>query len=212
MEGFSDGRCVSRNPLHQALRVHLVVADGPLGILGEQKFPTPPDRAPGAFSFSVDCPDAADRTAPPGHHDRGPVRDPRREDRDGRHPLRAGRPSSRSSTPRWPGATCASSSRPSTSPSSATLGEALGGPVRPDGLLIGIAPTGGRLPPDWRGTILEAIAAGLDIHSGLHDSSATIPSSSPRPHSGRHPADRLPATARPDGDDHRPAAPARASG
>jgi uncharacterized NAD-dependent epimerase/dehydratase family protein len=49
-----------------------------------------------------------------------------------------------------------------------TLAEALDGPVRPDGLLIGIAPTGGRLPPAWRATILEAIAAGLDIHSGLH--------------------------------------------
>jgi uncharacterized NAD-dependent epimerase/dehydratase family protein len=50
----------------------------------------------------------------------------------------------------------------------ATLDEALAGPVRPDGLLIGIAPTGGRLPADWRATILEAIAAGLDVHSGLH--------------------------------------------
>jgi D-glutamate N-acetyltransferase len=50
----------------------------------------------------------------------------------------------------------------------ATLGEALAGPTRADGLLIGIAPTGGRLPEEWRATILEAIAAGLDIHSGLH--------------------------------------------
>jgi D-glutamate N-acetyltransferase len=50
----------------------------------------------------------------------------------------------------------------------ATLAEALDGPVRPDGLLIGIAPTGGKLPPGWRTTILEAIGAGLDIHSGLH--------------------------------------------
>jgi uncharacterized NAD-dependent epimerase/dehydratase family protein len=50
----------------------------------------------------------------------------------------------------------------------ATLDEVLVGPVRPDGLLIGIAPTGGRLPGDWRATILQAIRAGLDIHSGLH--------------------------------------------
>jgi uncharacterized NAD-dependent epimerase/dehydratase family protein len=50
-----------------------------------------------------------------------------------------------------------------------TLGDALGGPARPDGLLIGIAPTGGKFPPAWRTTILEAIAAGLDIHSGLHE-------------------------------------------
>ncbi|MGZ9277235.1 MAG: DUF1611 domain-containing protein [Candidatus Limnocylindrales bacterium] len=50
----------------------------------------------------------------------------------------------------------------------ATLSEAMGGPVRPDGLLIGIAPTGGKLPVAWRATILAAIRAGLDIHSGLH--------------------------------------------
>jgi uncharacterized NAD-dependent epimerase/dehydratase family protein len=50
----------------------------------------------------------------------------------------------------------------------ASLDDALRAPVRPDGLLIGIAPTGGRLPPEWRGLILQAIAAGLDIHSGLH--------------------------------------------
>jgi uncharacterized NAD-dependent epimerase/dehydratase family protein len=50
----------------------------------------------------------------------------------------------------------------------ATLDEALAEPSRPDTLLIGIAPTGGRLPDAWRATILAAIAAGLDIHSGLH--------------------------------------------
>ncbi len=50
----------------------------------------------------------------------------------------------------------------------ATLDEALARPIRPDALLIGIAPTGGRLPPDWRAIIEAAIAAGLDIHSGLH--------------------------------------------
>jgi uncharacterized NAD-dependent epimerase/dehydratase family protein len=35
-------------------------------------------------------------------------------------------------------------------------------------LLIGIAPTGGRLPAEWREAILQAIDARLDILSGLH--------------------------------------------
>jgi uncharacterized NAD-dependent epimerase/dehydratase family protein len=50
----------------------------------------------------------------------------------------------------------------------ATLDEALARRPRPDTLLIGIAPTGGRLPDSWRATILAAIRAGLDVHSGLH--------------------------------------------
>jgi uncharacterized NAD-dependent epimerase/dehydratase family protein len=50
----------------------------------------------------------------------------------------------------------------------ATLEEALAREPRPDTLLIGIAPTGGKLPASWRTTILAAIRAGLDIHSGLH--------------------------------------------
>ena len=50
----------------------------------------------------------------------------------------------------------------------ATLQEALALPKAPEALLIGIAPTGGKLPAEWRATILAAIAAGLDILSGLH--------------------------------------------
>jgi uncharacterized NAD-dependent epimerase/dehydratase family protein len=53
-------------------------------------------------------------------------------------------------------------------PAVATLAEAMALPTRPDTLLIGIAPTGGKLPPEWRSTILAAIRAGLDVHSGLH--------------------------------------------
>ena len=42
-------------------------------------------------------------------------------------------------------------------------------------LLLGIAPTGGVLPPDWLAYILRAMKAGLDIVSGLHDRLASIP-------------------------------------
>ncbi len=39
----------------------------------------------------------------------------------------------------------------------------------PTALLIGTAPKGGGLPSQWRGVILEAIAAQLEIVSGLHE-------------------------------------------
>jgi D-glutamate N-acetyltransferase len=48
----------------------------------------------------------------------------------------------------------------------ATLDEVL--QLRPTALLVGIAPTGGKLPPDWRSTIVAALDAGLDVLSGLH--------------------------------------------
>ncbi|HEY4753340.1 MAG TPA: DUF1611 domain-containing protein [Candidatus Limnocylindrales bacterium] len=50
----------------------------------------------------------------------------------------------------------------------ASLSDALGFLPRANALLIGIAPTGGKLPDEWRTVILAAIRAGLDIHSGLH--------------------------------------------
>jgi uncharacterized NAD-dependent epimerase/dehydratase family protein len=51
-------------------------------------------------------------------------------------------------------------------PAVATLDEAI---VRgADALLIGIAPTGGKLPVEWREVILGALDAGLDVLSGLH--------------------------------------------
>jgi len=45
---------------------------------------------------------------------------------------------------------------------------AAGMALQPNILLIGIAPTGGQLPADWRPILRDAIAAGLDIWSGLH--------------------------------------------
>lgn len=49
----------------------------------------------------------------------------------------------------------------------ATLAEAL--PLEPSALLIGTAPQGGKIPPEWRAIISDAIAHGLDIVSGLHE-------------------------------------------
>jgi len=41
-------------------------------------------------------------------------------------------------------------------------------PFAPTALLLGTAPPGGVLPEGWRSTILEALASGLDVVSGLH--------------------------------------------
>lgn len=41
-------------------------------------------------------------------------------------------------------------------------------PRQPNTLLIGIAPTGGRFPEEWRETLRESIRHGLHIISGLH--------------------------------------------
>ena len=49
----------------------------------------------------------------------------------------------------------------------ATLDEALA--LEPTALLIGTAPQGGKIPPEWRSIIGDAIIAGLDIVSGLHE-------------------------------------------
>lgn len=62
-----------------------------------------------------------------------------------------------------------------------TTGELLGvGPDKPivaslsemphaDTLLIGIAPSGGKIPPSWRPVILEALRRRMDVISGLHE-------------------------------------------
>jgi uncharacterized NAD-dependent epimerase/dehydratase family protein len=44
-----------------------------------------------------------------------------------------------------------------------------------DTLMIGIAPSGGRIPPAWRAIVLEAINHGMDVISGLHEFIADTP-------------------------------------
>lgn len=39
---------------------------------------------------------------------------------------------------------------------------------RPDALLVGITPTGGALPSEWKPFLLEALAHGLDLVAGMH--------------------------------------------
>jgi uncharacterized NAD-dependent epimerase/dehydratase family protein len=48
----------------------------------------------------------------------------------------------------------------------ATLEEAL--ERGPDSLLIGVAPPGGKLAPEWRPPLLAAVEAGLSLEAGLH--------------------------------------------
>jgi len=55
----------------------------------------------------------------------------------------------------------------SDAPVVASVAEALA--FSPTALLVGTAPKGGGLPPAWRAAVLEAIAAKLEIVSGLHE-------------------------------------------
>ncbi len=42
-------------------------------------------------------------------------------------------------------------------------------------LVIGVAPVGGRIPAEWHATLIDAVHAGLDIVSGMHDRLASVP-------------------------------------
>ena len=53
-----------------------------------------------------------------------------------------------------------------TTPVVGTMHEGLA--LKPDAILIGIAPMGGRMPDEWRSWLLEAIDAGCSLWSGLH--------------------------------------------
>jgi uncharacterized NAD-dependent epimerase/dehydratase family protein len=55
----------------------------------------------------------------------------------------------------------------------ASVGEAI--ELGAEALLIGVAPTGGKLDPAWRPALLEAISAGLSLEAGLHSQLADDP-------------------------------------
>jgi len=49
----------------------------------------------------------------------------------------------------------------------ATVADAL--PGRPDTALVGVAVAGGRLGPEWRAILRDAVEAGLDVEAGMHE-------------------------------------------
>ena len=49
----------------------------------------------------------------------------------------------------------------------ASIADAL--PYEPTAALVGVAVAGGRLGPEWRALIRDAIDAGLDVEAGMHE-------------------------------------------
>jgi uncharacterized NAD-dependent epimerase/dehydratase family protein len=73
---------------------------------------------------------------------------------------------------------------------------------KPTAVLIGIAPSGGRLPDEWEGWLADALDAGCDLWSGLHTFLADDPILAERArangrqiHDVRRPPARLPVAA-----------------
>jgi len=52
----------------------------------------------------------------------------------------------------------------------------------PDTALVGVAVAGGRLGPEWRALLRDAISAGLDVEAGMHEFLADDPDLSPLAH------------------------------
>jgi len=58
---------------------------------------------------------------------------------------------------------------PRSCPVVASVAEAAAARPRPEALLLGIAPSGGRVPPEWLRDLDEAVRLGMSIVNGLHD-------------------------------------------